>query len=100
MAAIWFARIYCSRLNTTNQSQGECKPGVNHSCTYAAGSPPPLRRAYAAVPLPHAGAVPALTWSDTTRLKLENNGREQTAQKNAHPTVGSTIAQITGKKIR
>ena len=59
----------CFWINTTNQSQGECLRSVNHAHAYAANSPPPLRRAYSAVPLPHA--APALTWSDTFKLKLK-----------------------------
>ena len=39
VAVIGFARIYRSRLNTTNQSQGECLRSANHSCAYAAGKP-------------------------------------------------------------
>ena len=59
VAVIWFARIHCSRINTTIQGQGECLRSLNHSREYAVGSP-----------LPCAGAVPALTWSDTFKSKL------------------------------
>ena len=68
---VWFARIHHYRINTTNQSQEKCLRSVNHAFAYTAGSPPPSHSAYWAVPLPLTGAVSALTWSDTFKLKLQ-----------------------------
>ena len=84
VTTIWFARIYLSEINKTNQSQGECLRSVNHARAYTAGSPPPSSNVYSTVPLPRAGAVPTLTCSDMFNLKLRNTLVRQQSRKMPH----------------
>ena len=65
VAIMWFARLYCFRINNGKESQGECLRSVNHNREHAAGRAPPPRSAR------------ALTWSDGIKLKLQTMAEGQ-----------------------